>query len=60
MSDEEKTDEEYMPDFESDSEDDGELLANMNKVVSNVCDKVTLAQKHTFPTVKMRIFIVLT
>ena len=46
MLDEEETDEEYVPDFESDSEDDVELLSNMNKVVSNVCDKVALAETH--------------
>ena len=46
MSDEEETDKEYLPGFESDSEDDVELLSNMNKVVNNVCDKVTLAEAH--------------
>ena len=35
-----------MPDFESDSEDDVELLSNTNKVASNVYNKVTLAEAH--------------
>ena len=35
-----------MPDFESDSDDDVELLSNTNKVASNVYNKVTLAEAH--------------